>query len=888
MKEKKSMYMLSVLIVMFMIPGVIATVTLHNESIMRNYVGGSLIKGPITLSFTNEPADALVQSAVPGGKSFYEVLKSANLQSGVHYNCSVSSCLQTYQISGTPISSIAIDEGGEYHIGLLVEGKDVSIQNLDFLLASEVPASCSRQLEMRALDENTSMYNRNYLPDTSQCGGSTQGCFATNLAESDYKYVTLSTLNYCNNVTLEPAPAYAFSTSVRASGNTSAIILRLFNAEGDARGSCTAQVDGTGNRVAQCIINHTVTTSGSYFMCASAKENKNEYEIRFETKGDICGGAGVGKTNSGDYEIKATPLPYAPFTNVSISASFAGATGMRLSDEADRYVEHVYGRQCTNGCVIPISLKGISQTVRLQNATLVYSAEENRITERNIYSVNRSVPTLNSNKALSIDISNAGFTLPISARSGRFTFRIGQNSLLGNGIPLNITPGFSFEIVPRVVLPGVETTFSIISKENISESIWNFGDGTSITVIGVSAQHRYIQGNNYTISVTAKSRSGVNVTRSIEIILGEARESASQIINATSASLGNFTFSVSQLPTAVQPAINSRLNVSLLQTQVKAVQAAYAQASNESDYVSIVEQALRISIPKDIGISDSGTVPFFLGFDRVEPAFVQILSNASVPAEKREEMLDNLIDWNRKTYDANVAFSVISIADSQGSITPLISHFIVTQRALREAGGEVYFVIDRPREEIVFIGNPEIKTVQGEGVSGTAIRVTGSPIEFYVETEVEYGQLGAHFAPMLDVLGSYEVREPTPPREYPLQWVIIWISVIIVGTFIMYLILQQWYKRHYERYLFPNADDLYNILTFIHNSRSSGMLDEAIRKSLRGSGWSSEQLSYAFKKIDGKRTGMFEIPLFRGSEQRRVLEEIQKRQQGFGRDHKVY
>ena len=56
------------------------------------------------------------------------------------------------------------------------------------------------------------------------------------------------------------------------------------------------------------------------------------------------------------------------------------------------------------------------------------------------------------------------------------------------------------------------------------------------------------------------------------------------------------------------------------------------------------------------------------------------------------------------------------------------------------------------------------------------------------------------------------------------------------------------------------------------------MDDSAIRKKLSGSGWQREQLPYAIRKLDGKRTGMFEIPIFKFAENRKVKEEIAKRQ----------
>jgi len=108
------------------------------------------------------------------------------------------------------------------------------------------------------------------------------------------------------------------------------------------------------------------------------------------------------------------------------------------------------------------------------------------------------------------------------------------------------------------------------------------------------------------------------------------------------------------------------------------------------------------------------------------------------------------------------------------------------------------------------------------------------------------------------------------------------IPVLIVAIFIIYMIIQEWYKKYYESYLFKNRDDLYNILTFIHNARLSNLDDNEIKKKLSAAKWGSEQMNYAFKRIDGRRTGMFEIPLFRAREQRKIAQEIAKRQ------HKVY
>ena len=101
---------------------------------------------------------------------------------------------------------------------------------------------------------------------------------------------------------------------------------------------------------------------------------------------------------------------------------------------------------------------------------------------------------------------------------------------------------------------------------------------------------------------------------------------------------------------------------------------------------------------------------------------------------------------------------------------------------------------------------------------------------------------------------------------------------MVVIIFIIYLFLQEWYKKNYETSLFNSQDDLYNLLHFIYNGRMTGLNDSALRKKLAMSGWSNEQLDYAFRKIDGRRTGMWEIPIFKVFENNKVKNEIAKRQ----------
>ena len=73
--------------------------------------------------------------------------------------------------------------------------------------------------------------------------------------------------------------------------------------------------------------------------------------------------------------------------------------------------------------------------------------------------------------------------------------------------------------------------------------------------------------------------------------------------------------------------------------------------------------------------------------------------------------------------------------------------------------------------------------------------------------------------------------------------------------------MQEWYKRRYENYLFKNRNNLYNLISYIENSKKKGMKDGEITSKLKKSRWKSEQISYVMRKYSGKRTGIFEIPI---------------------------
>ncbi|GAG37460.1 unnamed protein product, partial [marine sediment metagenome] len=100
---------------------------------------------------------------------------------------------------------------------------------------------------------------------------------------------------------------------------------------------------------------------------------------------------------------------------------------------------------------------------------------------------------------------------------------------------------------------------------------------------------------------------------------------------------------------------------------------------------------------------------------------------------------------------------------------------------------------------------------------------------------------------------------------------------LFVIAFIIYIMIQEWYKRHYESALFPNKNHLFNLINFMSNSINQGLKKSEVFGKLKQIGWVNEKLGYAWKKLHGKRTGMWEVPLFKFVENKRVQRELERR-----------
>ncbi|MBI2045447.1 DUF4190 domain-containing protein [Candidatus Pacearchaeota archaeon] len=134
--------------------------------------------------------------------------------------------------------------------------------------------------------------------------------------------------------------------------------------------------------------------------------------------------------------------------------------------------------------------------------------------------------------------------------------------------------------------------------------------------------------------------------------------------------------------------------------------------------------------------------------------------------------------------------------------------------------------------------------------------VSGTSITFSTTEDVDFVSLPVFISPDLNDL----ILKPEPPgaKSTKSKW---WLYSIIIAIILIigglgYFFINKWYKNKYEIHLFKTKNNLFNILSYINNSKRKGMPDIEIRTRLKKSGWTWEQIDYSMKKYYGEKIFM--------------------------------
>jgi hypothetical protein len=900
----------------------------NSSFIDKGYLAGDVISGVLNMSFNGQENLYFTNSLNDQKIKLLELFNAMNFTRGGDYSCEPINCQSYYdaiEASGSTAKLIHLSDEKEIYGFMIKKDKPItSITGLTFNIDVYSNASCFNQIYLDLFNDGTiDLYNKEpYLGVLGGCGDvfypekeRNEGCFDE---EDVTGRVEISEDYYCELMTdIPPAASYEIGGDIKINKDNGFLNFKIFPAEGGDEWLGSGWVGperlpkGPMIRSVGAIVNYSSLEKFNALVCVNVNEeyDSDYFEIQVnEETDDMCGllfvpGEEVSEEDFDiDYDLYIKPRGYAEVENLVFDEDLYDemTEGRVLKTDVKNYLNTTYGLNCSGetGCVIPFSVWGRPGNYPqvIDSISLRYKTVQGTYTEDKVYQLREKITKVSSNW-VKLKVEKMGFRVP--NENGEYTFRLslGDESVINKTI--NVDIGFSFELNPRFAYVGRETAFIASSSTNITSSVWDFNDGTPIvSVSGGSAKHLYSESGEYDIKVTLIKSGGTgapkNSTKRFKIVVGNAKESVNLTLWDYEKKISSLESDINKYPAWVKTPLTTALGLDTKKTLIQTKRQAYSALATDSGdeaYIAILEDVLNVDLPDKVFTSSSGTLPGDVGYGGADMAHIlEIVGIESIPDIEKLKSL--VFGWMADYYDLEFNFEAISSQKGSEEVELLKKYKIGITEKKDPGENPAYLIIGYPKSELIFSSQAD-KFSETSMSGGTYVDLVSNEIP-----NVEFLINGANAPTPMD-LGVYVSPNPNsfgindkpivecwipgncdPEGNFLWSRFLIGIALILIAFLVLYLVLQTWYKKNYERHLFPNANDLYNLLNFIYNSRRNGLRDNDIKGSLRNRKWTNEQISYAFRKLEGKRTGMWEIPLFKFAENRKVRKELERQQGG--------
>jgi len=864
--------------------------------IEENYVPGDIIKGWINISLQNEAASSLLK-AFSNSISILDFLRNNSLNSS-DFACSVLNCEPDYSASNSERSkSFSLEFGKSKIIGFRISGDIESIDSFSMNITSDAMESNYPQLFIDILDDNSSEWQA-HSPSGS-FGGENYGCY--NSAETSGQ-AEITQTEYCEKIKLPFSSNVKVGAEVnKVAGKVGNVTFEMHIYNDDYDETCTASASTSGK--ISCIVNLSTAKEQDFFVCIRTEDSDDDrnYSVSYERNAP-CGFSGdYDDSYTLDFAIFAQAGKYAPIRNFVLNNDELEKIGSENSN-IESYIEEElidekYNGNCSNGCVVPVKFVSMAQqTITISSASLAYVSEISTTTH-DIYELTKESAKINMGFK-KLNLEKASFVIPSIYGNQTLSLKLNDQEIVSKRIKIRNASLTIERVIPLRVPAAMPVKFIVFVSGNVAEYRWDFGDESQEEATATNkTSHTYSRTGTYTLKVTAENENGetsktfsidvISPKEEINITLAEKKEK----LNKTKQKLDSIT-------EWYKGKIREQVKLDDIESKLSRLERDYITAleDNEDKYAEIMANLTELKIPSLNILSYNG---FFVpGPENVKAEYLKKLTGEDI--ENPEEYGESIISWINEQLDVSLENKVYSLQYGE-EVVNLISAIVLKIHPKEDFGKEVYLIIDRNYDELTFKTGIKAKAVE-EATAVTFSELEKDKeevVEFILPEKIELTEMPFYLSPKFSKLPKIDTgpcnnnkiceKEIGETAENCINdcaswWQkqkskIIWLSILLIAAFVVYIVLQEWYKRHYENHLFRNKNDIFNLVCFMSNALTQKLDKSEIAKKLKEFRWTGEQINYAFKKTLGKRTGMWEIPIFRAFEKRKLNKEIERRRQ---------
>ncbi|MBW6442512.1 hypothetical protein K0A97_01870 [Patescibacteria group bacterium] len=858
-----------------------------NYSLSNIYGPNFSISGWINMSFDDESKDSLFSGDFsPGDLSNQDFTLGELLEVNPQYtySCIPSDCENDYSLKSP--NSISSDFGINYNkseiIGLEFNGLVQSVNSFSMVFSSSfTDSSLTPQLLIDILDDEQVELGPS-IP-SGDFGSPNYGDYISN---SQHGLATITTGNeYCNKMTIPPNPNIkvgAIVTRISGSGDAQ-FVMRVRDV--------SEQGSPDSNLLAWC----TVSTNAPIgaIECIPRKDNNN-LSLREEQEVFVCiekSSESVGTSSYGlkhisgqnfsgysgsepghNFEIFFRQGEYAPINTLTVNQDSVynyGSIQGPLEDYVKIYLQERYNNNCTpNPCIVPIRLiSGVDQNVGISGIIVEYTAGITN-TINNTYFINESAPKITSNyQRLYLDGVN--IKTPTSFRNYSFSLELkGEEVIDSKLIEVKNVPIIN-SLTPLSVASAFPTKFEVdvTSPQNVSvvSYKWEFYNAegvvnrTEITNLN-EVIYTYQSIGNYSLKVSVTDSRNLVSSRTFQIQVTSPKEMINITLNELKENVQGINSLISGFSDFEKSAILSALDLENVSSALDTLEEEYNDAITPSENLTelnrIILRLLTINVPQNIIVSFTATsFPFFIKPGSVDFDVLREIGGGSQNITDTDFYEQILAGWQEN--NLNVTFDYKEFSGSyHGNTRSIVKTFSFKINEKTNINYSYYLVFPN----LDGIGFDRVMGQEGTFYYRTIPGGTNTQLKVYTVANVTFAQMPAFISPSIDKLGMGVIEDQEEEKDRMKTFIISLIILAVIGI-IAYIFLYQFYKYKYEKHLFPNRNDLFNMVNYVNLAKKRGLGNKEIAENLKMSKWTSEQITYVMKKYEGKRTGMIELPM---------------------------